>query len=117
LLKRLVVGIDPGHVVNPDNVVAQMQGNAAFMLSAIFWGEITFKQGRVEQSDFHDYRLLRMAEMPPVEVVIAATGGFWGGVGEAGLAAIGPALCNALASATGKRVRSLPLRNAGFDIA
>ena len=116
-IKRLVLGIDPGHVVNPDNVIAQMQGNAAFMLSAILWGEITVKQGRVEQSNFHDYRLLRMAEMPPVEVVIAPSGGFWGGVGEAGLAAIAPAVCNALFSATGKRVRSLPLSNEGFNLA
>jgi isoquinoline 1-oxidoreductase beta subunit len=117
LLKRLVLGIDPGHVVNPDNVIAQMQGSAAFMLSALLWGEITLKQGRVEQSNFHDYRLLRMAEMPPVEVVMAPTGGFWGGVGEAGVAAIAPAVCNALFAASGKRVRSLPLKNEGFDLA
>jgi isoquinoline 1-oxidoreductase beta subunit len=117
IIKRLVLGIDPGYVVNPDNVVAQMQGNAAFMLSAILWGEITIKQGRVEQSNFHDYRLLRMAEMPPVEVVIAPSGGFWGGVGEAGLAAIAPAICNAIFSSTGKRVRSLPLKNEGLELA
>jgi isoquinoline 1-oxidoreductase subunit beta len=116
-IRRLVLGIDPGHVVNPDNVVAQMQGNAAFMLSAILWGEITIKQGRVEQSNFHDYRLLRMAEMPPVEVVMAPSGGFWGGVGEAGLTAIAPAMCNAIFSASGKRVRSLPLRSEGLDLA
>jgi isoquinoline 1-oxidoreductase subunit beta len=114
-LKRLVVGIDPGHVVNPDNVVAQMQGSAAFMLSALFWGEITIKDGRVEQSNFNDHRMLRLREMPQVEVVLAPSGGFWGGVGETGVAAIAPAVVNALFAATGERVRSLPLKNAGFD--
>jgi isoquinoline 1-oxidoreductase beta subunit len=115
-LKRLVVAIDPGHVVNPDNVVAQIQGAAAFALSALFWGEITVRDGRVEQSNFHDQRLLRLAEMPAIEVVLAPSGGFWGGVGEAGVAAIAPAVVNALFAATGERVRSLPLKNAGFDL-
>jgi isoquinoline 1-oxidoreductase beta subunit len=115
-LRRLVLGIDPGHVVNPDNVAAQMQGSAAFMLSAIFWGEITVRDGRVEQTSFDDYRLLRLREMPKVEVVLAPTGGFWGGVGEAGVAAIGPALANALFAATGERVRSLPLKNSGLQL-
>ena len=115
-LKRLVLAIDPGHVVNPDNIVAQMQGAAAFMLSALFWGEITVKDGRVEQSNFHDHRLLKLSEMPPIEVVLAPSGGFWGGVGEAGVAAVGPAVANALFAATGERVRSLPLKNAGYDL-
>lgn len=115
-LTRLVMGIDPGHVVNPDNVVAQMQGSAAFMLSALFWGEITVRDGRIEQSSFDDYRVLRLREMPKVEVVLAPTGGFWGGVGEAGVAAIGPAVANAIFAATGERVRSLPFKNAGFQL-
>jgi isoquinoline 1-oxidoreductase beta subunit len=115
-LKRLVVAIDPGQVVNPDNVVAQMQGAAAFMLSALLWGEITIKDGRVEQSNFHDHRLLKLAEMPPIDVVLAPSGGFWGGVGEPGVAAIAPAVVNAIFAATGERVRSLPLKNAGFDL-
>jgi isoquinoline 1-oxidoreductase beta subunit len=116
-IKRLVVGIDPGHVVNPDNVTAQIEGSAVFALTALFWGEVTFKGGRVEQSNFNDYRLMRLREMPPVDVVIAPSGGFWGGVGEAGMAAIAPAVVNALFAATGTRIRSLPLKNAGFDIA
>jgi isoquinoline 1-oxidoreductase beta subunit len=115
-LRRLVIAIDPGQVVNPDNVVAQIQGAAAFMLSALFWGEITVKDGRVEQSNFHDHRLLKLAEMPPIEVLLAPSGGFWGGVGEAGVAVVGPAVANALFAATGERVRSLPLKNAGFDL-
>jgi isoquinoline 1-oxidoreductase beta subunit len=115
-LKRLVVALDPGGVVNPDNVVAQVQGGAAFALSALFWGEITFKDGRVEQSSFSDHRLLTLAEMPPVEVLLMPSGGFWGGVGEAGGAAVAPALANALFLASGERIRSLPLKKAGFDL-
>ncbi|HEX6321984.1 MAG TPA: molybdopterin cofactor-binding domain-containing protein [Burkholderiales bacterium] len=116
-IRRLVLGIDSGHVVNPDNVEAQMQGSAVFMLTAMFWGEITIRDGRVEQSNFHDHRMMRLAEMPEVEVVIAPSGGFWGGIGEPGQAAIAPAVANAIFFATGRRIRSLPLKNLGFDIA
>jgi isoquinoline 1-oxidoreductase subunit beta len=115
-IKRLVVGIDTGHVVNPDNLIAQMQGAAAFILTALFWGEITIKDGRVEQSNFDNYRLLTLREMPKMEVVLAPSGGFWGGAGETGVAAVAPAVANALFAATGERVRSLPLKNAGFDL-
>jgi isoquinoline 1-oxidoreductase beta subunit len=116
-IKRLVLGIDPGYVVNPDNVIAQMQGSAVFMLTAMFWGEITIKDGRVEQSNFHDHRMMRLAEMPKVEVVMAPTGGFWGGIGEPGQASIAPAVCNAIFAATGRRIRSLPLKHHGLEIA
>ena len=116
-IRRLVLGIDCGHVVNPDNVVAQMQGSAVFMLTALFWGEITIRDGRVEQSNFHDQRMMRLREMPKVEVLVAPSGGFWGGVGEPGQAAIAPAVANALFAATGRRIRSLPLKNHGFEIA
>ncbi|HEY7240800.1 MAG TPA: molybdopterin cofactor-binding domain-containing protein [Burkholderiales bacterium] len=115
-LKRLVVALDPGRVVNPDNAVAQVQGGAAFALSALLWGEITFKDGRVEQASFNDQRLLRLAEMPPIEVILVASGGFWGGVGEAGGAAVVPAIVNALSVASGERIRALPLKKAGFDL-
>jgi isoquinoline 1-oxidoreductase beta subunit len=116
-IHRLVLGIDPGYAVNPDNIQAQMQGSAVFMLTAMFWGEITIREGRVEQSNFHDYRMMRLREMPKVEVVIAPTGGFWGGVGEPGQASIAPAVCNAIFAATGKRIRSLPLKNHGLTLA
>jgi isoquinoline 1-oxidoreductase subunit beta len=116
-IHRLVMGIDPGYAVNPDNITAQMQGSAVFMLTAMFWGEITIKDGRVEQSNFHDYRMMRMREMPKVEVVLAPSGGFWGGVGEPGQASLAPAVCNAIFAATGKRVRSLPLKNHGISMA
>ncbi len=116
-IHRLVMGIDPGYAVNPDNITAQMQGSAVFMLTAMFWGEITIKDGRVEQSNFHDYRMMRLREMPKVEVVLAPSGGFWGGVGEPGQASLAPAVCNAIFAATGKRIRSLPLKNHGISMA
>jgi isoquinoline 1-oxidoreductase beta subunit len=116
-IHRLVLGIDPGYAVNPDNIVAQMQGSAVFMLTAMFWGKITIKDGRVEQSNFHDYRMMRLREMPKVDVVLAPSGGFWGGVGEPGQASIAPAVCNAIYAATGKRIRSLPLMDQGISMA
>lgn len=116
-IHRLVLGIDPGYAVNPDNILAQMQGSAVFMLTAMFWGEITIKDGRVEQTNFHDYRMMRMPEMPKVEVVLAPSGGFWGGIGEPGQASIAPAVCNAIFAATGKRIRSLPLKNHDLTLA
>ncbi|MDQ5849743.1 MAG: molybdopterin-dependent oxidoreductase [Pseudomonadota bacterium] len=116
-IKRLVLGIDSGTMVNPDNVIAQMQGSAVFMLTAMFWGEITIKDGRVEQSNFHNHRMMKLKEMPKVEVVMAPSGGFWGGIGEPGQASIAPAVCNAIFAATGRRIRALPLKNHGFEIA
>jgi isoquinoline 1-oxidoreductase beta subunit len=116
-IHRIVQAIDCGYAVNPDNIEAQIQGSSVYALSAIMWGEITVKEGKVEQSNFHDYRMLRIAEMPKVETVIATTGGFWGGVGEPGQAPVAPAMLNALFAATGKRIRSLPLKNHGLSLA
>jgi isoquinoline 1-oxidoreductase beta subunit len=116
-IERLVIGVDCGYVTNPDNVVAQLQGSAVFMLTAMFWGEITIKDGRVEQSNFHDHRMMRLREMPRIETVLAPSGGFWGGIGEPGQASIAPAICNAIFAATGRRIRSLPLKNHGFELA
>jgi isoquinoline 1-oxidoreductase beta subunit len=115
-IHRIVIGIDPGYAVNPDNIQAQLQGSVVHGLSAIFWGEMTVKDGRIEQSNFHDYRLMRMNEMPKVQTVIAASSGFWGGVGEPAQAPLAPALGNALFAATGKRIRSLPLKNHGLSL-
>jgi len=113
---RVVEGIDCGYVVNPDNITAQLQGSVLFALTAASRGEITLKDGRVEQSNFHDYPMMRMPEMPKVEVVLAPSGGFWGGVGEPGQAPIPPALCNAIFAASGRRIRSLPLKNHGITL-
>jgi isoquinoline 1-oxidoreductase beta subunit len=114
---RVVQAIDCGYAVNPDNITAQIQGSTVFAMTAAMWGEITIKEGRAEQGNFDSYRMMRLREMPKVEVVIAPTGDFWGGVGEPGQAPLIPALCNALAAATGRRIRSLPLKNEGFHLA
>src|SRR5262252_611 len=117
-IRRVVVAVDPGYVVNPDSAEAQIQSCVAYGLSSVLWGEITLRDGRVEQSNFNDYRIMRLAEMPKrIEAVIVPSGGFWGGMGETPLAPLAPALCNAIFAATGKRVRSLPLKNEGFSVA
>ncbi len=116
-IHRVVQAINPGYVVNPHNVRAQLEGATVWALSAAMWGEIGIERGRVKQANFHDYRVLRLKEMPKIDVVLAATGGFWGGVGEPGQAPVIPALCNALFAATGKRLRSLPLKQHGFTLA
>jgi isoquinoline 1-oxidoreductase beta subunit len=109
--QRVVVALDPGHVVNPQTIEMQMESGVAFGLTAALFGEITIRDGRVEQSNFHDYEVLRLADMPKVETVLVPSGGFWGGVGEPPCAIIAPAVCNAIFAATGQRVRSLPLKN------
>lgn len=108
---RFVSAIDPGHVVNPLSIEMQNEGAVIFGLTAALLGEITIKNGAVEQGNFNDYQMLRMADAPPVETVILSSGGFWGGVGEPPVPPVAPALCNAVFAATGKRIRSLPLAN------
>jgi isoquinoline 1-oxidoreductase beta subunit len=110
-MHRIVVALDPGTVVNPLTVEMQTESAVAFGLTAALYGEITIKDGCVEQSNFQDYGMLRMAEMPRVETLVMPSGGFWGGVGEPPVAVVAPALCNAIFAATGKRIRSLPLKN------
>jgi len=107
---RVVCAVDCGPVVNPDGVEAQMQSGIVFGLSAALYGEITFRDGQVEQSNFHDYPVLRLHEMPRVEVRIAKSNEKMGGVGEPGTPPVAPAVANALFALTGKRLRSLPLR-------
>jgi isoquinoline 1-oxidoreductase beta subunit len=108
---RVVSAIDAGHVVNPLTVELQTESAVVYGLTAALYGEITIAHGQVEQSNFNDYPMLRLAEMPRVETVIVASGGFWGGIGETPVPPLAPALCNAIFSATGKRIRSLPLKN------
>ena len=110
-LHRVIAAIDPGHVVNPLSVEMQVQGAIVYALTAALYGEITIKNGGAEQTNFDSYEMLRLADAPQVETVIVPSGGFWGGVGEPPVPPLAPALCNAIFAATGKRVRSLPLKN------
>jgi isoquinoline 1-oxidoreductase beta subunit len=107
---KVVCAVDCGTVVNPEIVKAQMESGIVFGLSAALHGAITFKDGRVEQSNFNDYQILRMYEMPTVEVFIMPSQEPLGGVGEPGVPPIAPAVGNAIFSATGKRIRRLPIR-------
>jgi isoquinoline 1-oxidoreductase beta subunit len=109
-IHRVVSAIDCGHAVNPQTVEAQTEGAIVYGLTAALYGEITIKNGGVEQSNFHDYEMLRMADMPDIETVIVPSGGFWGGVGEPPLTPLAPALCNAIFAGTGKRIRTLPIK-------
>jgi isoquinoline 1-oxidoreductase beta subunit len=109
-LDRVVCAVDCGIVVNPDVVRAQVEGGVGFALSAALHGAITLKDGVVEQSNFHDYAPIRITEMPKVEVHILPSAEKPTGIGEPGVPPLAPALANALAAATGKRVRSLPIR-------
>jgi isoquinoline 1-oxidoreductase beta subunit len=108
-IHRIVAATDPGHAVNPQQIEAQVEGSFAYGLSAALYGQCTVKDGRIEQTNFHDYPVMRMADMPKVETVIVASGGFWGGVGEPTIAVAAPAVLNAIFAATGKRIRDLPL--------
>ena len=110
-MHRIVAATDPGHVVNPQQVEAQIAGSFVFGLSAMLYGECTVKDGRIEQQNFDTYNVLRLDEMPVVEVIAIPSGGFWGGVGEPTIAVAAPAVLNAIFAATGKRVRHLPLKN------
>jgi isoquinoline 1-oxidoreductase subunit beta len=107
---KVVCVIDCGQTVNPDTIKAQMEGCIVFGLTAALYGEITFEKGRVQQHNFNDYRMVRMNEMPEVEVHIMDSHEKMGGVGEPGVPPVAPAVMNALFMLTGKRVRSLPLR-------
>ena len=101
--------VECGLAVNPDVVRAQMEGGIGFGLSAAMYGRITLKDGVVEQSNFHDYQVLRINEMPAIEVHIVPSTAKPSGVGEPGTPVIAPAVANALAMATGKRIRTLPI--------
>lgn len=108
-IHKITAATNPGHVVNPAQIERQVAGSFVYGLSAALFGEITVKDGAVEQTNFDSYNMLRMDEMPKVETVLVPTNDFWGGVGEPTIAVAAPAVLNAIAKATGKRVRDLPL--------
>jgi isoquinoline 1-oxidoreductase beta subunit len=111
-VERVVCAMDCGQVVNPDTVRAQLEGGVTFGLSAALGNEITITNGRVQQSNFHDFPSLRMPEAPRVEVHLVASAESPGGVGETGTSCVAAALCNAIYAATGKRIRTLPVSRA-----
>jgi isoquinoline 1-oxidoreductase subunit beta len=110
-IHRIVASTDSGYVVNPQQIEAQVEGSFAYGLSAALYGECTVKNGRIEQTNFNNYPVVKMADMPPVETVMVPSGGFWGGVGEPTIAVAAPAVLNAIFAATGKRIRNLPLKD------
>ena len=108
---RMVLALDCGHAVNPDQIAAQVEGSVAYGLSATLYGECKVKDGRMVDLNFDTYEIMRLAEMPKVETVIVPSYDFWGGVGEPTICVVAPAVLNAIHAATGKPVRSLPLKN------
>ena len=106
---RVVCAVDPGFAVSPDGVIAQMESGIIYGLSAALYGDIQLQDGRVVQSNFHDYQVVRMHESPIIETHIINSGEAWGGAGEPGTPGIAPALANAVFAATGTRIRQLPL--------
>jgi isoquinoline 1-oxidoreductase subunit beta len=108
---RMVLALDCGHAVNPDQIAAQVEGSVAYGLSATLYGECRVKDGRMVDLNFDSYPIMLLAEMPKVETVIVPSRDFWGGVGEPTICVVAPAVLNAIHAATGKPVRQLPLKN------
>jgi len=114
---RIVAATDPGYAVNPAQIERQIAGSFVYGLTGLFYGGCTVKDGRIEQSNFDNYNSMRIAEMPKVESIIMPSGGFWGGVGEPTICVAAPAVLNAYFAATGKRIRSVPLRDQNISFA
>jgi isoquinoline 1-oxidoreductase subunit beta len=108
---RIVASTNPGHVVHPSQVAAQVEGSFVYGLSAAFHQECTVKDGRIVETNFDTYPAMRMDEMPKVESILIPSGDFWGGVGEPTIAVAAPAVLNAIHAATGRRIRHLPMKN------
>jgi len=111
-IHRIVAATDPGYAVNPQQIEAQVEGSFMYGLTALLYGECTIKGGAVEQTNFHQYPSMLIKDMPKVETIVAASGGFWGGIGEPTIAVAAPAVLNAIFAATGKRIRNFPLKHA-----
>jgi isoquinoline 1-oxidoreductase subunit beta len=114
---RIVAATDPGYAVNPAQIERQIAGSFVYGLTGLFYGGCTVKDGRIEQTNFDNYNSMRIAEMPKVESIVMPSGGFWGGVGEPTIGVAAPAVLNAYFAATGKRIRSIPLRDHNISFA
>jgi len=114
---RIVAATDPGYAVNPAQIERQIAGSFVYGLTGLFYGGCTVKDGRIEQTNFDSYNSMRINEMPKVESIVMPSGGFWGGVGEPTICVAGPAVLNAYFAATGKRIRSVPLREQNITFA
>ena len=115
-LRRITCAVDTGIAVNPDTIMAQLQGGLIFGLTAALWGEVTIEKGRVQQSNFNNYRMLRIDETPPIDVHVIKSAEHPGGIGETGATAGPPALRNAIYAATGVPLRRLPIDRAAIAI-
>jgi isoquinoline 1-oxidoreductase beta subunit len=115
-IHRIVASTDTGYAVNPAQIERQIAGSFVYGLSALFMEECTVKDGRIEQTNFDTYDSMRIAQMPRVECIIMPSGGFWGGVGEPTICVAAPAVLNAFFAATGRRVRTFPLKHHGITL-
>ena len=115
-LRRVTCAVDTGIAVNPDTIIAQLEGGLIFGLTAALWGEVTIEKGRVQQSNFNDYRMLRIDETPPIDVHVIKSAEHPGGIGETGATAGPPALRNAIYAATGVPLRRLPIDRAAIAL-
>ena len=110
-IHRMVGATNPGHAVNPEQIARQIEGTFVYGLSAMLYGECTVRGGRIEQTNFDTYQMMRIDQMPTVEAVVMPDGEFWGGVGEPTIGVAAPAVLNAIFAATGKRIRNMPIKN------
>ena len=110
-MHRIVAATDCGHAVNPQQIEAQVEGSFVYGLTAMLYGECTVKDGRIQQTNFDTYPMMRIHEMPKVETITMPSGGFWGGVGEPTIAVAAPAVLNAIFAVTGRRIRTLPIKD------
>jgi isoquinoline 1-oxidoreductase subunit beta len=116
-INRIVAATNPGYGVNPAQIERQVAGSFVFGLTGLFLGGIEVENGAVVQKNFDTYQMMRIAQMPKVEVIVMPSGGFWGGVGEPTICVAAPAVLNAITAATGKRYRTFPLREQGLTLA
>jgi len=115
-MNRIIAATDTGYAVNPKQIEMQVEGSFVYGLGAMLYQEITIKDGRAVESNFDSYPCLKIAEMPKVETIVMPSGGWWGGVGEPTIAVAAPAVLNAIAAATGKRVRQLPVKDQSLRV-